>query len=554
MRQGDGRVITKCGIIALTPDCNQDCLFCFEAPFRKQKKKLTPEDVKEIADSLAARGFTRMVFIGGEATVSPEFPSLCRYISDLGITVCLTTNGRRLASETYVKKLFDAGLAHIEFSIHTHVPEDADYLSSRKGTASKQKAALENIQRLAPRYNPPPTVNTNTVLTTVCAPYLPELVDFVTGFDCVKAVAFKYPTLEGRICDNPHLISRHSDLRSVMLEAWTRCVAAGRKLLLDTFPLCVLPPELVDKTVDFEDKNAILEGWNHEERNLEKRFDKFTLKKSSPACSICMLSIVCEGFQPRYVELFSDREVRPVKSLDELTGDIAHAVRDFLAAKARKDVLRARPEGFSPDASPDALVSWGAARFEEAVRDCYQAVHFSFEGLAACPEAIPQLAETAAAQRLAAAFAADAHLFADADSARRVSGIEKSSITIETVLHTEESRRGLKGILTLLRHGLRENIKVVEMVSDQDSASLITTVRFCRKLGIRPIAFQYQRKNGVPPSRTRKNVAAAAEYVLKTAGPRGPDVELRGFPFDFFPDLHFLYQPPYYEDKEGEIP
>lgn len=545
--------ILKYGIIGVAPNCNQDCLFCFEAPFRNRKKTLTLEDVRKIADTLAARGFTRMVFIGGEATVIRDFPDMCRYISGLGMTVCLTTNGRMLSNEAYVEKLFDAGLAHIEFSIHTHVAADADYLSSRKDTASRQKAALENIDKLISKYSPRPTVNTNTVLTTVCAPYLTELAGFVTGFNCVKALSFKYPTLEGRICDNPHLIPRYSGLREVLLESWSICAAAGRKMLLDTFPLCALPTELVDKMVDFEDRNAILEGWNHEERNREKRFDKFSGQKVARACSACTLSGICEGFHPRYVELFGDGEARPARSLDELPASLARAVREFLAAKARKDVLRAAPEKLPADASAEALAAWGAGLMREALRDCYQAVRFSFEGFAASAGAIPRLAEMAAAQRLSATFAVDASIFANIEAAQLVSGGEKAGIIIEAVLYGGENKPGFKGILTLIAHGMRGNIKVVERVSKQDAESLITTVRFCRKSGISIMAFEYLGGDKVTPSSARKNVAAAADYALKTAGIGGPDIELRGFPFSFFPDLHFRYRPPYYKDEKGEI-
>jgi pyruvate-formate lyase-activating enzyme len=553
MRRSDGTEILKYGIIALAPDCNQDCLFCFETPFRKRKKTLSDKEVKEIADSLAARGFTRVVFIGGEATVIPEFPKICRYITNLGITVCLTTNGRKLANEYYVKELFDSGLSHIEFSIHSHVPEDADYLSSRKDTALRQKAALENIQKLAPLYNPPPTVNTNTVLTTVSAHYLPELIDFITTFNSVKAISLKYPTLEGRICDNSHLIPRYSDLMEAMLDVWKRCESSGRKLLLDTFPLCVLPPVLLDKIVDFEDRNSILEGWNHEERNLEKRFDKFLVGKNSPLCFICTLNGICEGFHPNYVKLFTDHEIIPVQSLNAFPESLSQTIRDFLAAKARKEELRVHPESSATYKTPEALVSWGAERIEEAVRSSYQAIRFSFEGHTPCPETIPLLAKMSKAQHLKATFAMDAHFFTDTDSTRRISADETFPITIEPVIYAEEKRNGLKGVLNLLAHGFRANLKVVELVSDQDSDSLITTLRFCHKLNIPFVAFEYRRGHLPQQNMTKENVAAAVRRVLKVPDGNDTIIELRGFPFDFFPDLHFLYKPPYYDDRKDTI-
>lgn len=84
--------------------CNMRCHFCF-ATFQDVKSTLLPkghlpkEDSIKLVKAIAAHGFEKITFAGGEPTSCPWLDELIRTAKEAGMTTTIVTNGTRLDRE-----------------------------------------------------------------------------------------------------------------------------------------------------------------------------------------------------------------------------------------------------------------------------------------------------------------------------------------------------------------------------------------------------------------------------------------------------------------------
>lgn len=84
--------------------CNMRCKFCF-APFQDVKKTILPkghlpeEQAIQVIEKLAAFGFKKINFAGGEPMLCPWIGALIKKAYTLGMTTAIITNGSRLSDQ-----------------------------------------------------------------------------------------------------------------------------------------------------------------------------------------------------------------------------------------------------------------------------------------------------------------------------------------------------------------------------------------------------------------------------------------------------------------------
>lgn len=84
--------------------CNMRCKFCF-ATFQDVKQSILPKghlpkrDALEIVRKLAANGFEKITFAGGEPLLCPWLPELIKTAKYNGLTTMIVTNGSKLTQQ-----------------------------------------------------------------------------------------------------------------------------------------------------------------------------------------------------------------------------------------------------------------------------------------------------------------------------------------------------------------------------------------------------------------------------------------------------------------------
>ncbi|HPX96041.1 MAG TPA: radical SAM protein [Brevefilum fermentans] len=158
--------------LALTYRCNNDCHHCYNARARNYPE-LTVETWKKIIDQIWDLGIPHVVFTGGEPTLYQGLPELVAYAEEKGLITGLNTNGRKLADQSYLTKLVEAGLDHVQITIESHDPNIHNQMVVAKDAWSQTVAGIRNV------LSTPLYVMTNTTLLTHNAPSIDATLIFL---------------------------------------------------------------------------------------------------------------------------------------------------------------------------------------------------------------------------------------------------------------------------------------------------------------------------------------------------------------------------------------
>jgi radical SAM protein with 4Fe4S-binding SPASM domain len=160
--------------VALTYDCDNACSHCYnERP--RAGEVLSAADFKRVIAKVWGLGIPHVCFTGGEPTQHADLVELVEYAEELGVITGLLTNGRKLKDAGYMDALAEAGLDHVQITIHSSVPEVHDKMVGAEGAFVETVAGIENAVA-SPVY-----VMTNTTLTTENADDVEELVAFLAS-------------------------------------------------------------------------------------------------------------------------------------------------------------------------------------------------------------------------------------------------------------------------------------------------------------------------------------------------------------------------------------
>ena len=133
--------------IAVTYDCQCDCLHCSSSEYKKEVQTKQPclntQELKDIVRNTIKLGTTSIVFTGGEPLLKKYIYALIRTVDRSKAVCTVFTNGEYLTEET-VKKLKQAGAYGVFVSLDFADGPRHDQNRARKGIFLK---ALEGIKR-----------------------------------------------------------------------------------------------------------------------------------------------------------------------------------------------------------------------------------------------------------------------------------------------------------------------------------------------------------------------------------------------------------------------
>lgn len=158
--------------LAITYRCNNACAHCYNARPRDFIEMSTREWI-QVLDKLWAIGIPHIVFTGGEPTLRDDLPDLIRHAELNGQITGLNTNGRKLADKTYLNRLVDAGLDHVQITLESHDPGIHDKMVCHQGAWEETVAGIRNV--LETRLY----VMTNTTMLTHNSPSIPQTLEFL---------------------------------------------------------------------------------------------------------------------------------------------------------------------------------------------------------------------------------------------------------------------------------------------------------------------------------------------------------------------------------------
>jgi radical SAM protein with 4Fe4S-binding SPASM domain len=208
--------------LAVTYRCNNDCAHCYNARERNFPE-LSTEQWKKILDQLWDLGLPHIVFTGGEATLRNDLPELIAHAESNGQITGLNTNARRLADISYVQKLVDAGLDHVQITVESCDETIHDEMMRAKGAHKQTIRGLQNV--LETRLY----VMTNTTMLRSNIHKIPDTLDFLADLG-VPTVGLNALIYSGNgLTVGTGL--RESELQPILDMATRKTAERGQKLI-----------------------------------------------------------------------------------------------------------------------------------------------------------------------------------------------------------------------------------------------------------------------------------------------------------------------------------
>ncbi len=130
--------------IALTYDCQCDCIHCSARSHAGRGPELDTEGMKDVLTQGARMGVQEVILSGGEALLREDLPEIVRHARRLNLLTRLNTNGLAVDRRT-IRTLRRAGLSQWAVSIDA---ADAATHDRRRGLTGTYRAAVRALRLL----------------------------------------------------------------------------------------------------------------------------------------------------------------------------------------------------------------------------------------------------------------------------------------------------------------------------------------------------------------------------------------------------------------------
>ncbi|MBI5902851.1 MAG: heme b synthase, partial [Deltaproteobacteria bacterium] len=159
--------------------CNLDCIHCRAAArFGPYPNELTTKECFDFLDDVASFSNPIMILTGGEPMMRDDIWEIARHGTDLGLRMVMAPCGFLVTEET-VKKMIEAGIQRVSFSIDGATAESHDNFRRVKGAFDSVMQAIENVKKAGLAFQ------VNTTITRHNLAELPRILDLVIGLGAV---------------------------------------------------------------------------------------------------------------------------------------------------------------------------------------------------------------------------------------------------------------------------------------------------------------------------------------------------------------------------------
>ncbi len=310
--------MTPCSCIGInvTWSCNLRCRHCFY----RRSEKLREADHRRVEEILTEanlgkmRGCDRVVLIGqGEPMMHPGITEIIKGITDLGMYSNVITNGT-LPVRLY-EQLFDAGLNHLQVSVHGLGPK-LDLVAEVPQAGARQAELLAWLHRTGFPFR------TNTTMQQLTYKQLPAIVEYlsVLGAFHVALLGFlphyEWKAHVDEVAVHPALLRPYIEQAAAILEE------RGKMFTIRYHPFCHLTPRWWKYVVNA--RYVLFDPWEwdygyyHENaafvwRNAQVMGESTAIQ--GEPCLRCELRRHCGGWNRHYAAAFDGADLFPIKKV-----------------------------------------------------------------------------------------------------------------------------------------------------------------------------------------------------------------------------------------------
>jgi len=303
--------------IKLGYSCNNDCIHCVISDFRdKVLEKGMPEDIseedykKELIDS--RKRTDKITFTGGEPTVRKELLDLVAFARNLGFSITMQTNGRRLSDPGFATALCSIAPINFCIALHGQNAEIHDRITQRKGSFYETVQGIRNIIEIRQTSK---FLSGKIVISKVNARHLADTCRFMISLG-FSSINLTFP----HACGNARkyfydVVPRYVEIRESVMNAIQLCFLNNTHVDVETIPFCFLPNMewLAVELMMSDEDYAELKQYGSENKIIDWSQKRKQIKAKFPQCKECRFNAVCEGPWDEYPMFYGSDEFIPVK-------------------------------------------------------------------------------------------------------------------------------------------------------------------------------------------------------------------------------------------------
>lgn len=297
--------------IHIAYSCANHCVFCSEAPWLEEKphyfvpKRIIIDHLRR----LARKGCYHVTFTGGEPTRHPDILDILAKARALGYATYLTTNGGRFVSRRFCRQALPL-IDEVCFSIHGYNARTHEALTRRPKSFATLEKSLQHVQTQG-RHT---FCSANLVLTRSHMLLLPKIMEYIFSWPHIKRLLISLVAPEGNgLRHYESLLIRLSDFRKIAPALEDIMFRRQKPLHVFGMPLCGLAfIESISNDVNWDPRITL--SCNEKKVLEETRSDHPTRDRvKTIKCRDCLVEEQCGGVFERYLDLFGDAELSPLK-------------------------------------------------------------------------------------------------------------------------------------------------------------------------------------------------------------------------------------------------
>lgn len=289
--------------------CNSRCVFCVHLDKRNITERTTEKIIVEIIKA-KQRGANLIEFVGGEVTIRSDVFKIINKVQALGMKSSLATNGRMMAYDDFAKKIAEAGLCEIIFSIHGHNSDTHEKLTSVPGSFEQVIQGYNNAKKYKI-----PRISINHTIVKPNYKFLEQTANlFVSLQPTTVEMIFVDPNIGGAKSSFDELVPRISEAAPYMRQALQIAKDNNlKKWYVRYVPLCYFIDYLDNVSELYEVASMHTEHIAPEYNNFDAIKSRCEQSRFKPdKCQQCKLFNKCEGIWQEYIAQYGSDELKPI--------------------------------------------------------------------------------------------------------------------------------------------------------------------------------------------------------------------------------------------------
>ncbi len=292
--------------------CNNNCQFCLNINKRNSIPEKTTLQIKKEMVEARNSGTTYLELVGGEMSIRPDIVGLIKFAKEQDFkTIMMSTNGRMYSYRNFAKKIVEAGLNSLVFSIHGHTAQLHDFLTQVKGSFNQLKKGIENVRKVGLK-----NIGSNTTIVKQNYKYIAQIGKLIYNLGIRNSEFIFVDPSYGAAHDRFYkFVPKISEAASYI----HKCLDIGKKHKISHWairyvPLCYFTDYLdqVSELQEVEIFHTEHLAPDFENRDVEGS-RKVVGRAKTKRCQGCRLYDKCEGIWKDYLKNYGDKELKPMK-------------------------------------------------------------------------------------------------------------------------------------------------------------------------------------------------------------------------------------------------